>query len=335
LLAENDEPLVGFEVKVTLLDGTVQKVRTRDDGSWLIEALPPGDYVIDIQQEGFEPVSRREQVGVGEVTDVTYRIVPLSTGLEVLITGERPPREVTRRTISREQIRRVPGTGGDALRSLQSLPGVARAPFLAGLLIVRGQAPQDTQTFVDGGYVPLIYHFGGLSSTVPTELLDSIDFYPGNFSARYGQVMGGIVDVKLRSPDTSCQGPYGAETEEKRCFNGMAQVDFIDTRLLLQGPIGEDWSFAIAGRRSWVDLWLKPALEAAEAGVTSAPVYYDYQMIAETEPTKDSKLSIRFYGSDDRLELLLRDPGAQEPGFGGNLTFGSRTAMLDQETSCN
>ncbi len=51
----------------------------------------------------------------------------------------------------------------------------------------------------------------------------------------------------------------------------------------MQGPLGplENWSFAAAGRRSWIDTWLKPALEEAGASVTSAPVYYDYQAIAE------------------------------------------------------
>ena len=121
--------------------------------------------------------------------------------------GERPPREVTRRTLERREINRIPGTSGDALRSIQNLPGVARPPGLAGLLIVRGSAPQDTAIFVDGTEVPLIYHFGGLSSVIPTELLDRIDFYPGNFSARYGRVMGGIVDVGLRSPDTTATVP--------------------------------------------------------------------------------------------------------------------------------
>ena len=69
---------------------------------------------------------------------------------------------------------------------------------------MRGSAPEGTAYFVDGSDVPLIYHFGGLSSVVPTELLDQIDFYPGNFSARYGRKMGGVVDVALRKPDTKC-----------------------------------------------------------------------------------------------------------------------------------
>src|SRR5690606_12703080 len=128
----------------------------------------------------------------GEATEVVYRVSAETTGIEIIVEGERPPREVTRRTIERREIDRIPGTSGDALRSLESLPGVARPPPFSGLLVVRGSAPEDTNAFFDGSLAPLVYHFGGLSSVVPTELLDRIDFYPGNFSARYGRVMGGI-----------------------------------------------------------------------------------------------------------------------------------------------
>ena len=100
--------------------------------------------------------------------------------------------------------------------------------------------------------------------------------------------MGGIVDVALREPDTSCYGPKMVPTDKKGCYHGLVQVDLIDVRLMLQGPVPllDDWSFVVAGRRSWFDAWLKPVLEELDASVTSAPVYYDYQAIAETRPSK-------------------------------------------------
>jgi hypothetical protein len=216
----------------------------------------------------------------------------------------------------------MPGTRGDALRAIESLPGVARPPGLAGLIIVRGSAPEDTAVFVDGSDVPLAYHFGGITTVIPTELLDSFDFYPGNFSVRYGRQMGGIVDVKLRSPNTRCT-EYGKPTGESGCFHGLAQVDLIDGRLLLEGPIAKDWSFILAGRRSWVDAWIGPVLEEAEASVTNAPVYYDYQGILEHRPSSNSKLSLRFFGSDDRFEIIAKDPAAQDPAFGGRVSLGT------------
>lgn len=322
-IAGTNVPLAGAEVQVTFPDGGSRRITTGADGSWGIADLPPGKYRVTLRADGFQSQESLEDVVAGEAAEITYRLAPESEGFAVTVQGERPPREVTRRTLERREISRIPGTSGDALRSIQNLPGVARPPGLAGLLIVRGSAPQDTNTFVDGTIVPLIYHFGGLSSVIPTELLDRIDFYPGNFSARYGRVMGGIVDVGLRSPDTRCDGPYGKKTEKTGCYHALAQVDLIDARVLAQGPIGplKGWSFAAGARRSWIDAWIKPVLEESGAGVTSAPVYWDYQVIAENKPSAKSKLSLRAYGSDDRLEILIRDPLAADPILGGNITF--------------
>lgn len=322
-IAGSNAPLAGAEVIVTLPDGQSRRLTSDADGKFVLTDLPPGKYKVKLGADGFQAQEHEEEVVAGEAVELTYRLAAESEGFEVTVQGERPPREVTRRTLERREIARIPGTSGDALRSIQNLPGVARPPGLAGLLIVRGSAPNDTNTFVDGNIVPLIYHFGGLSSVIPTELLERIDFYPGNFSARYGRVMGGIVDVGLRSPDTSCDGPYGKKTEKKGCYHGLAQVDLIDARVLVQGPIGplKDWSFAAGARRSWIDTWIKPVLEESGAGVTTAPVYWDYQLIADHRPAKNQKLSLRAYGSDDRLEILIRDPLAQDPIVGGNIAF--------------
>ena len=320
-IAGAEAPLVGGTVIAVGTDGKELRAQTDEGGRWRFEGLPPGAYQVKLSADGFSPFGVTEQVEAGQATEVTYRLSPAVTGIEVTVRGERPPREVTKRTIERREMSRIPGTSGDALRSLQSLPGVARPPGVAGLLIVRGSGPQDTQTFVDGAAVPNIYHFGGLSSAIPTELLDKIDFYPGNFSARYGQVNGGIVDVSLREPNSRCTGDYGKPTDKNDCFHGMAQVDLIDTRALVQGAVG-NWKIAAGGRRSWFDAWLKPVLTEAGAGVSSAPVYYDYQLIAETRPTQTSRLSTRFFGSDDRLKILVEDPFANDPGFGGNVQLG-------------
>lgn len=343
-VAGAETPLVGARValRAILPDGTGSELTavTGADGAWVIRELPPGRYRLKVEATGFSNIELDEEVVAGELTELTYRMSPEATdAIEVSVYGTRPPREVLRRTITRREMTRVPGTGGDALRSLQNLPGLARPPGLAGLLIVRGSAPEDSAVFVNGDTIPFIYHFGGISSAIPTELLDRIDFYPGNFSARYGRVMGGIVDVGMREPDTTCRGPYGEPSREKGCFHGLAQIDLIDARLLVQGPLPiKGWSFAIGGRRSWVDAWLKPVLRSAGAGVTTAPVYYDYQAIAETKPSQSSRFSLRLLGSDDRLELLIENPAAQDPGaFGGNLRFGTSfyrlQALLEADLS--
>jgi TonB family protein len=308
--ADGDVPIAGATLEIAAAEGEPTTVTTDEQGAWSVSTLPPGHYRITVKAPGYEPVHAEEDVVAGTVAELVYRLVPQTSGIEVVVRGQRPPREVTRRTLEQREISRIPGTGGDALKSLQSLPGVGKPPGLAGLLIVRGSAPNDTQVFIDGIAVPIVYHFGGLSSVVPTEMLDRIDFYPGNFSAQYGRVMGGIVDVAIRSPKGD--GKY----------HGLAQLDLIDARVLAEGPVPglSNVNFLVAGRRSWVDVWLKPVLTATGAGVTVAPVYYDYQAYVEAKLAEKSTLRLGVFGSDDRLALLIRDPAAQDPAFGGDIS---------------
>ncbi|HMY21980.1 MAG TPA: TonB family protein, partial [Polyangium sp.] len=176
LSSGGDVALVGATISVTNEAGKKKEATAEGDGTFQFGEVPPGKYRVVVSAPGFDALEVTEEIAKGEALEVKYRLVPTADGLEVIVRGARSPREVTKRTIEQRELSRIPGTNGDALRGLQNLPGVARPPGLAGILLVRGAAPQDTQTFVDGTQIPLIYHFGGLSSVVPTEMLDKIDF---------------------------------------------------------------------------------------------------------------------------------------------------------------
>lgn len=316
-----DAPIVGAAVDLVSAAGEKVSTVTAADGSFQFADVSFGEYTIQLSAAGFTASVSQQSVGPGESIEGVFRlsreaakvIAPTDDVMdEVRVTGKKPAREVTKRTLEQRELTRIPGTNGDALRAIQNLPGVARPPGLAGLLIVRGASPNETNVFVDGTLIPLVYHFGGLSSVIPTEMLDKIDFYPGNFSAYYGRVTGGIVDVGVKDP-----------VSPDKKLHGMAQVDLIDARLMAKGPIANTgWNFALAGRRSYFDVWLKPALEAADAGVTSAPVYYDYQAILHREWKRQS-IRFMFFGSDDRLKILIKSVNGTEPGLGGGLSFGT------------
>ncbi|HEY3666283.1 MAG TPA: TonB family protein, partial [Polyangiaceae bacterium] len=184
--------------------------------------------------------------------------------LDLQVQGEKPPREPTKHVLAAEEIGKIPGTNGDALRAIGNMPGVARPPGGDGALIVRGSSPNDTQIFVDGTNIPIVYHFGGLSSVIPSEMLEKIDFYPGNFGPQYGRATGGVVDVGVRSP-------------RKDQIGGLLQFDLIDGRFIVEGPLSKSTRFMVGARRSWLDAWLGPVLKSSGVGVSVAPVYYDYQ----------------------------------------------------------
>jgi TonB family protein len=314
-------PIAGATVTVTGPDGSPHTAMTDEGGRWRVGPLPAGTYHVTASADG-RIFSSDEEATAGSETNVIYRLEPkvaaplpvegADAGAveQVEVRGEKPPREVVKRTLEQRELNRIPGTNGDALRSLQNLPGVARPPGFAGLLIVRGSNPNDTQIFVDGTPIPIVYHFGGLSSVIPTEMLEKIDFYPGNFSAQYGRAQAGIVDVGLRDPKKDGQ------------YHGLAQADFIDARVMAEGPVPllDGWNFLVGGRRSYVDLWLKPVLEKTTAGVSAAPVYYDYQAELEKDLSKNSSIRFTFFGSDDDLALILKTVSTTDPSFGGGIS---------------
>jgi len=310
-LSAGDTPMPGARVLIRAADGTTQEVVADANGRWKLPNLKPGVYEVAVKAEGFQELRVTERVAAGESIQVVYRLVAAAGPLEVTVRGARPNREITKRSMKREELERVPGTSGDALRAVQAMPGVARAGSFEGAIVVRGSEPSGTGVFVDGTWVPYVYHFGGLSSNVPTEMIESLDFYPGNFSARYGRLSGGVIDVKTRTI---------AEDGE---LHGLGQVDLIDARLLVEGPIPglEDWSFIVGGRRSHLDAWLPTMLEAADMNVRSAPVYYDYQAFVETKPTKRSRFRFGVFGADDRLALTFPAGAEHDPGFAGGFSM--------------
>jgi TonB family protein len=312
-MGDSDAPITGARVTLRDAAGKVFTTATDADGSFGASDIPAGRVTIHVEAPGFLPWDGSELVARGESLEVRYRLRPPSRGMEVTIRGEQPDREVTKRTIERKELALVPGTNGDALRAIETMPGVARPPALSGMVIVRGSGPSGTHKFVDGTFVPNLYHFGGLTSVVPTEMIEAIDFFPGNFSAKYGRVTGGIMDVRLR------------EMQHDGRYHGLAQVDFIDARVLLRGPVPllPKWDFEIAGRRSHVDAWIGPLLEGG-VGVRTAPVYYDWQAFAETKPTTRSTFRVGVFGADDRLAFVFKDAMVQDPGLGNSLTNHNR-----------
>ena len=263
----------------------------------------PGLCAVHVTANNFEPFSALETLASDETLEIVYYLLPKSIGFETVVRGDKDKKEVVRRTLTRQELQKVPGSFGDPLRVLQDLPGVARSPFDIGQLVIRGAEPYQSLTFLDGIEIPLVYHFLGGPSVVNSEFLDHIDFYPGGFGAHYGRAIGGVVDVTTRKakPDT---------------WHGSAKVDFIDASLFLQAPLSEGVSVAAAVRRSYIDAFIPLFLPKASGGGTLQilPRYWDYQVKLDGAPKLDSSGATQSYGvmafgSDDVLTVVATGGG--------------------------
>ena len=312
--ADGDAPLAGATVQIVRGDGAVLAPAVTDaEGHFALPDLPAGTYTVRIDATGKLTREQPEELRSGELTEVVYRLQtpPDSEAFGAVARIEPPPREVTRRTIGKEVLTRIPGTRGDPLRTVELMPGVARPPLGAGLLIIRGSAPNDTQAMFEGLPVQLLYHFGGLTSFINARMIDSIDFYPGNFSVRYGRRRGGIIEVD-------------AAEIPRDAFHGVADVNLIDASLLLETPIGDDAEIAVAARRSYFDVLFGAALSSGDVSTIAAPVYYDYQAMATYHPGPRDKLRLMAYGSSDKLKLLFEQPNDSDSAAVGNFDFGTQ-----------
>jgi TonB family protein len=272
------------------------------EGRFELKGVPPGTATVKVFSPAHEPFSTEEAIEPGKVREVEYRLRRRHYDpFEAVVQGERERKEVAVHTLRLEEVRTLPGTQGDTLKVVQNLPGVARAPFGLGLLVVRGSAPQDTRVLADGVEIPLLFHFGGLTSVIPSETLSQLDFYPGNFGARYGRATGGAIDVGTRDgrPES----------------HGLARLDIFDGQFLVEGPLGKG-SYLASGRRSWADAVLavvlpKVAPDAAR-DLRVAPRYYDYQLKV-AEPLWGGTGSLFAYGSDDALAFVTTTATGDRP----------------------
>lgn len=220
---------------------------------------------------------------------------------EVTVRARPRPRETFRRELVPEELRRMAGTRGDALLATQNLPGMGRPTFGLGAFIIRSSDPEDSLVTLEGHPMVLPFHFYGLASTVATDLLDRVEYLPGNFSARYGRVAGGVIDVTLRSP-------------QRDRAHASADVDVIDAGLFGSVPVGRRAVVAVGARRSWVDAVLGAFLpNDGPARFTRLPVYWDYQAIAELDLGSSDDTRVVVAGTDDRLELQLARADPRDP----------------------
>ncbi|MEL6181156.1 MAG: TonB-dependent receptor, partial [Myxococcota bacterium] len=242
---------------------------------------------------------------------------------DVTVAGQRPRTEVSRVPLSRKEIESVPGTFGDPLNVVPNLPGVARAPFASGEIVVRGSDTDDSGALVEGGPILSVFHFGGIRSVIPAGMLEGVDFYPGNFSARYGQRTGGILNVRLRDL-------------RPEAVHGYVDVNLFDAGFYVETPVGEKGAVAVAGRRSYIDVVLNAVVDDDAINIISAPRYYDGQILATWRPNPDHTLRLFVLGTDDRFELVSNnikdsDPRASSGRFRSQESF-QMTSLTDTYT---
>jgi hypothetical protein len=205
-------------------------------------------------------------------------------------------RDPGRLDVTSEEARRVPGTGGDALKAVDSLPGLARPAFDGGKLVVWGASPADTRVYIDGVEVPSLFHGGGLRGVISGDLVRSLDVVPGAYGADYGRALGGL--VRLQTRDLPAQG-----------IHGVAGADLLDaSALVTAAAYGGKLRVALAGRVSYLDRILAGVVSPDVGDFVPIPRYHDYQAKVALKLREDESLEVVLLGSGDALDRTVVSP---------------------------
>ncbi len=294
-------PLPAFPIIILDSDGAeIAQTTTDDIGRFQLRGMPIGAVTVASVYPGYDRVEQPVEVVEGEVTDIKLWIRNLSYREDELVgvyQRQREP-EVTRRTLTVDEVRRIPGTFGDPVRVIQNLPGAARSPFGSGALVIRGANPEDSGVYIDGIRIPLIYHLGGYVSVINSDLIEAVNYLPGSYGVQYGRSMGGVVDVttKQEFPETA---------------RASWSTDLLDSGGLYQGRVSEDWGVAAAARRSYIDAVLAIDGLLPNPSLIVRPRWYDYQVKADRLDTDRDRLSVFVFGFQDDLLVSTGDDFAQ------------------------
>lgn len=288
-----------------LLDSSYLVTTSDSLGYFEFKSLPIGPLSIKIIAPGYEPFLDRDSIRQGIATEVTYRLQSNEFSNDgMIVYGKREKKEVAQRTLTLNEVRKIPGLGGDAVKVVQALPGVARSAFSSGSIIVRGAGSGDNHFYVDGVTIPVLFHFGGIKSTYNSDALESVDLYPGGFGTRYGNAIGGVIELKGRK----------AKTDR---FHGYIDGNLFDASFLVEGPVSDKVSFLASGRRSYIADALVLGLKLLDVKLpfTVVPYYWDYLARVDYAIAKNQHSYVTLFGSRDKLDLLItgaRGTGSSE-----------------------
>jgi outer membrane receptor protein involved in Fe transport len=286
--------VTGAKVTVTAPDLVGEKSVTTDSkGYYHFSNLPPGAYVVTVEEKGF---STRKQEGLTiEVGHSPSLDMTLSVGSEaqvVDVTSESPQIDVTTVTtqtnITQDVINYVPrGTSFQSV--IQFAPAASNEPLMGNTTTngsgsvspgngsnggsygysIAGGSDSENSYLVEGQETANI--IGGYSHTnVPFDFIDQVQVKTSGIAAEYGGALGGVVDVIMKKGSPKYHGSIFAQFENQAMDAGPSPVSGYDQN---GNTTKNDWVGTIPPCPTVI---LKTTPACGYQGITDAP-FQSYQ----------------------------------------------------------
>jgi outer membrane receptor protein involved in Fe transport len=266
---ETGEPLPGVAVSIA---GTKMGALTNEDGEYYILNVPVGTYTLKASLIGFAPVEVENvttSVDLATYQDFTLSKKALELGTVIKVRAERPlvvkDKTTSIAITSGEKLQAMPVRGYDQVVGIQNSVvrmnsnvdvrqrGARESLPMAPEINLRGGRPSEVAYYVDGfsQQDPL----SGISTAnIANNAIQEVSVTSGAFSAEYGHVASGIVNVitksgtdkyslKAEAVSDNVFAPFGYDSYDQNWYS----ADF-------SGPIpGLNKSyFFFSGERRWM-----------------------------------------------------------------------------------
>jgi outer membrane receptor protein involved in Fe transport len=218
--AKTGAPLGGAIIKV---DGTNMGAEADASGDYVILNVPVGTYSVTASYVGYETVKQTEvKVSADVTTTLNFALSEqtIITGeIEVISKRNVVPPDQSGRIIEREAIL---NTGIRGIENIVAKTAGVVQDERGTEINIRGGRKNETAVIIDGVLTtnPLD---GKSTAYVSNNLLQELAVLTGGFSAEYGNVLSGVINVTTRSGSTKYSGT--AEVVSDNIFTKL-----LDTR---------------------------------------------------------------------------------------------------------
>ncbi|MGC6429368.1 MAG: TonB-dependent receptor [Flavobacteriales bacterium] len=199
----------------------------------------------------------------GQTYELNIELSTIGIDIDNINIEDQLNRNNTFENIDSKNAKIIPSSNGGIESLIKTLPGVSSSSELSSQYNVRGGNFDENLVYVNGieVYRPFLIRSGqqeGLSF-INSDLVSSIEFSAGGYSAKYGDKMSSVLDVKYIKP---------TETKASTTFSLLNQ------NLHFQGiSKSKKWSY-ILGARSKSNSYL---LNSLETQGEYKPKFFDFQ----------------------------------------------------------
>ncbi len=282
--------------------------------------IPEGDYEVEFSYLGYE--AKTEEVQVSESQRIDVELKSFENELtQVVVTGEKVektvPMQEQKQKFDLDNITNMPTLLGesDLVRSLESLPGVHMTGDGSGGFSVRGGSSDHNLVLLDEAPVYHLSHLLGVFSIFNPDAIKDVRLMKGAIPTEYRGRLASVLDIRM-------------DEGSNKKFGIAGGTGLLMSRLKLEGQLFKgNGSFMVAGRRTYLDLLLKPFINGPQNDL----FFYDL----------NSKVNLKI-GEKDRFYFSAyngRDVFRGEEDFSvvwGNNTFTGRwNHLFSNRLFCN